>query len=418
MNKMSKVDTHTVLKLLAAEFERSKQEQIDRFLKDQEELNKRFNEFSIHGDNEKEDEDDSDTESNFTQRMSVYKSRPQTSMGWTELERERDYGFDQDSEGSANYNVSEPDGDQWKSAVATAARVVTAVDVTSEQINLGTTKHPHNSGSESKNRFAVRQKISQNSSIRQQRGQGSSQGQVQGQLLVGLDNRILTRRTSRPRTATGIQSSKGNVFKNQVQIDKNDDVVNDESCNKNRPMRASAPATVSRVRRISWEPENKRNSFLPENNRQSGGLLANITSPPSYATKSKTSQNPAMPNTARNQSINVGKELNAARNPPRNGNKELNTNSFMIISSLNPQVRGSKESLTMEQRYTVEHGGRLPQEYNNKNESTAREVLVRDITTHFSELHQTKMDSPQRTNSRRTILKLPPLEATAGPRIQ
>ena len=71
MNKMSKVDTHTVLKLLAAEFERSKQEQIDRFLKDQEELNKRFNEFSIHGDNEKEDEDDSDTESNFTQVNSI-----------------------------------------------------------------------------------------------------------------------------------------------------------------------------------------------------------------------------------------------------------------------------------------------------------------------------------------------------------
>lgn len=64
---MNRVDTHTVLKLLAAEFERSKQEQIDRFLRDQEELNKRFNEFSVHGDNEKEDEEDSDTESIFTQ---------------------------------------------------------------------------------------------------------------------------------------------------------------------------------------------------------------------------------------------------------------------------------------------------------------------------------------------------------------
>ena len=94
-------------------------------------------------------------------------------MGWTELERERDYGFDQDSEGSANYNVSEPDSDQWKSAVATAARVVTAVDVTSEKLNLVTGKHPpqQTGASESKNRFAVRHKISHSNTTRQQHHQ-------------------------------------------------------------------------------------------------------------------------------------------------------------------------------------------------------------------------------------------------------
>lgn len=77
---MAAVTADIVLQQLNSDFERSKSEQIHRFLRDQEELNQ-----TISGEitDLSEDESDvSDTETLLAQRLDLYRVRPQSAKGW------------------------------------------------------------------------------------------------------------------------------------------------------------------------------------------------------------------------------------------------------------------------------------------------------------------------------------------------
>ena len=334
--------------------------------------------------------------------MSVYKSRPQTSMGWTEMEGERDQMDDRPSRDSPDGHVSGEEGDDWKSAVASAIHVAPGLDMNDRYGRArGDGRVDSCEGNGLSRSSATRKSIRDNIRHKQSHDQAHGQGQVQGQGQVptqghgpitgqgpsGLDSRLLARKTTRPRTATGIQSSRG---KNTLDTDQHGELENNVGQERQRPARASAPATISRVRRISWEPGSKSNAFLPEH-KQAGMLGGNNA--PSYAARPKQSKFP-VPGTNP-----------AARAPSRGA---LDATNSLIISSMNPQVRGSKESLTMEQRYTVEHNGKLPREY------STRDTLSREAMTRESRLdnHLPGMgDDEDMTSARRVaVLKLPPLE--------
>ncbi len=78
-------DALTVLRELNAGFERSKKEQIWRFLRDQETLTDRLDTQPAAPAGGDSSDSDDDTASVFSERLSLYHSRPQTALGWVPL---------------------------------------------------------------------------------------------------------------------------------------------------------------------------------------------------------------------------------------------------------------------------------------------------------------------------------------------
>ncbi|ELU08596.1 hypothetical protein CAPTEDRAFT_191112 [Capitella teleta] len=76
------VKADVVLQQLSSDFEKSKTEQIFRFLRDQEELNHEESHSIITSDFSNDSDDVSDTETLLNQRLDLHRVRPQSAKGW------------------------------------------------------------------------------------------------------------------------------------------------------------------------------------------------------------------------------------------------------------------------------------------------------------------------------------------------
>ena len=177
--------TDDLLKQLNVDFQRSKTEQIQRFLVDQESLNRKFAEYDLNSDESGGESGGSDTESVYSQRMALYKARPESVLGGVTLDQlfHREDDAASNTSTQANFSDSDDEGHAGKDAVYDRNRNLANRNGVS--VGRGTNRDPR--------------------SVRAQREHNNTQ-EGGGNAPVRQEKKLLVRRHIRPRTATGITS--------------------------------------------------------------------------------------------------------------------------------------------------------------------------------------------------------------------
>lgn len=302
-----------ILHQLNSDFERSKKEQIDRFLRDQDELNKRFGDFALNNDQENgsggrkddtdfDDNDSDDVESEFNLRLDTFRVRPLSARlgGWPEGLKGRSA-----TGGLAGEEIV-PKPKKPTEVTATRCRrpdrsgggVDGAVGSGGGDLYGKFARNRDRSTSrESRSRVklsTLSRNKSKERSVRKPVPAAAAEQVATVPVSKGTDEeapaakKLLVRRRHRPRTAMGLQqTSRGETTdEHGRQVDEMTTMAGAGTEPGElkgvgvRAMRASAPAASRVMRKVSWESEEMRRSTYMERQTVRGGpssLGASVT---------------------------------------------------------------------------------------------------------------------------------------------
>ena len=331
-------DPLKILNELNSDFQRSKKEQIDRFLKDQDELNKRFTDCSLNSDEEgryrsrgrgvsdnEDDEDDSeddsndDVESQFNLRLDTFRVRPLSArIGSWSLEENNEQSLNKNNSKpfaaiKINNNITEINTERHEPVKVESSAYEKYVrrDRSSSRdrtpsMRPGGRRPVAQSGgggtlrerNKSRDR-GLRSSVDRgNNKQKTETTAGEDTSKAQQSVENSMPQKLLMRRRHRPRTAMGLQITKrgmhssADVDDEQQQPPEPPEITAaNHDTNKIkppslRPMRSSAPAAISRgaaqQHKPSWgetAEEMKRTTFMErqavcQRGRESPGLAS------------------------------------------------------------------------------------------------------------------------------------------------
>ena len=276
-------DPLLILHKLNSDFHRSKKEQIDRFLRDQDELNKKFGDCSITAesntvvdtvDDDDDDNSSDDVESQFNLRLDTFRVRPLSA-------RIGSWSLEEDANKSPNKPFATVKLSNNENAPAPQAQPP-VVDHKEYQKYARDRSSSRDRKTSSKPRTRPNGIKDRNKSKDRSVGvEKTQEHKADEHTNENQPQKLLVRRRHRPRTAMGLQIASNDdgttttvePTSPRKESNKPSVALGTGPSSSRRPLRASAPAAPTRQQPTGWETaeEMKRNTFLERQSVVRGG---------------------------------------------------------------------------------------------------------------------------------------------------